>query len=284
MIKIIITPILLILLVYVLFGVLLFLGQKRFIYYPTNRDFDNCPGFADAEKINQNGTRAYFQKNSDTLVVFYHGNAGSACGRTYMKRMIENAGHSYLIVEYAGYSGDQRSPSRELLFRDAENMAEFIEEKNFQKVLLVGESIGGSVAAHHAEMGRYDAMLLIAPFDSMRAVAQNAFPLYPAKWLLMEDYDNVEMLRDKDNIWIMHGTNDNVIPMKHSEKLFESIESKDKKYFEISGAGHNDILDFEKTVKVIKDFLIYRVLGAQLQARIFFACLRHQRYFKILLP
>lgn len=250
-----ITVFVLVLLAYALFGVVLFLQQKSFIYFPTNQDFDNCPGFSDAEKINKNGTRAYFKNNSDTLVVFYHGNAGSACDRVYIKSVIESAGHSYIIVEYAGYSADKRDPGKELLFQDVENISQFIEEKGFEKVLLLSESIGGAMAAHHTNVGRYEGALLISPFDSLGAVAYESFPFYPVKWLLTENYDNVEMLHDKKNIWIAHGVEDDIIPIEHSKKLFESIQGESKRYFEIEGAGHNDILGNKETGKIVDEFL-----------------------------
>lgn len=241
--------------VYILVGTLLFFRQNKMIYFPDNQDFEKCIGFANAQKIDANGTRAYFKENSKTLVVFYHGNAGSACDRTYIKDVIEKHGLSFLIVEYAGYSNDQRDPSKELLLKDAENMANFIEKQNFEKVLLVGESLGGAIAAHHANVGKHDKILLLTPFDSLAAVAKDAFPLFPTQMLMKENYNNVEMLQDKDNVWIVHGTEDEIIPQQHAKKLFESLKGENNQYFQITGAGHNNIFNFDETQKVLSNFL-----------------------------
>ena len=59
------------LLLYFSVGLFLYINQKRFIYYPDNQDFDSCSNFEDSQKLNINGTRIYYQKNSDNLVVFY---------------------------------------------------------------------------------------------------------------------------------------------------------------------------------------------------------------------
>ncbi|MEA1925694.1 MAG: hypothetical protein U9M90_00405 [Patescibacteria group bacterium] len=241
--------------IYVFFGAILFFRQREFVYYPTMRDFEKCAGFKDAEKLNINGTRAYFKRNSDTLAVFYHGNAGSACGRTYIKKMIENAGHSFLIVEYAGYSNDDKKPKEELLLQDVRNMVDFIKGENFNKVLLIGESIGGSLSAFHASEGSYDRMLLISPFDTLGSVAQDAFPLYPAKMLVMEDYDNIKLLQGKENIWIIHGTEDEIIRIDRSKRLYGSIGGENNRYIEINGAGHNDMFEFQQTTEIINRFL-----------------------------
>ena len=241
--------------IYVFFGAILFFRQREFIYYPTTRDFEKCAGFKDAEKLNINGTRAYFKHNSDTLAVFYHGNAGSACGRTYIKKMVENAGHSFLIVEYAGYSNDKKKPKEELLLQDVRNMVEFIEGREFNEVLLIGESIGGSLAAFHASKSPYDRMLLISPFDTLGSVAQDAFPLYPAKMLVMENYDNMELLQGKENIWIIHGTKDEIIKIDRSKRLYGAMNGKNNRYIEIDGAGHNDIFQFQQAIRTINQFL-----------------------------
>ncbi len=241
--------------IYVFFGAILFFRQREFVYYPTTRDFEKCAGFKDAEKLHVNGTRAYFKYNSDTLAVFYHGNAGSACGRTYIKKMIEDAGHSFLIVEYAGYSNDNKKPREELLLQDVRNMVEFIKGKNFKKVLLIGESIGGSLAAFHAVEDSYDRMLLISPFDTLGSVAQDAFPLYPARMLVMENYNNIELLQGKENVWIMHGTEDEIIKIDRSKKLYKTINGKNNRYIEIDGAGHNDIFEFQQAIKIVNQFL-----------------------------
>jgi uncharacterized protein len=249
---------LIVLVIYLVGGISLVLQQRNFIYYPDGREFGKCPQLADTEKIDANGTKAYFKDNSgssDTVVVFYHGNMGSACDRAYIKDLVGQAGHSSLLVEYAGYSGDPRQPTKDLLFQDAENVAEFVGEKGFGHVLLMGESLGGAVASHHAKVGKFDSLLLITPFDSLGAVAQKKFPIYPVSRLLKDDYDNVEELQGLGNIWIVHGTKDPVIPKENADRLFESISGENKKFFAIEGAEHNDILTFDETKKVLEDFL-----------------------------
>jgi pimeloyl-ACP methyl ester carboxylesterase len=247
-----------ILFVYLLGGVVLALGQQDLIYYPDGREFGKCPQLEDTEKIDANGTRAYFKDNSaisDTVVVFYHGNMGNACDRAYMKKLADQAGHSSLLVEYAGYSADPRQPTKELLLQDARNIASFVGEKGFGHVLLIGESLGGAVASHHAKLGKFDSLLLITPFDSLGAVAQKKFPIYPAGLLLKDDYDNIEPLQELESIWIVHGTEDPVIPKENAGRLFDSILSGNKKFIAVEGAGHGDILSFDQTQKALQDFL-----------------------------
>ena len=249
------------LLVYLVIGVLILIFHRSMIYHPNlvQGNFYDCPAFDDSEKINTNGTRAYYKHTSNRIVVVYNGNAGSACDRSHLKSVFEENEYSYLFVEYAGYAGDQQKPSRELLFRDAENIVAFLKTKHYTQTLLFAESVGTGVASYHATLVPIDRMLFIAPFDSLVNVAQTKFPVYPMfllEKLSKENYDNVALLRGyTGDLRIIHGTKDNVVPLKHGKALFENINISNKEFIIIDGAGHNDIYHFEKTSKSISDFL-----------------------------
>ena len=231
------------------------------IYYPNliQSDFYDCPAFDDSEKINTNGTRAYYKHTSDRIIVVYNGNAGSACDRSFLMSVFEENEYSYLFVEYAGYGGEDKKPSRELLFKDVENIVAFLKAKNYTETVLFAESIGSGVASYHATLTPVDRMLFIAPFDSLINVAKTKFPVYPMFLLekfSKENYDNLALLQDyAGDLRIIHGAKDNVIPLKRGKALFENTNISNKEFIVIDGAGHNDIYNFEKTWKSISDFL-----------------------------
>lgn len=249
------------LLFYLGFGAFIFIAHRSMIYFPNHArgNFRDCPAFDQSDQIVANGTRAYYKHTHDRIIVVYHGNAGSACDRSFLKSVFSDHGYSYLFVEYAGYGGDEKTPSRELLFQDTENIVSFLKGKNYSQTLLFAESIGSGVASYHATLMSIDRLLFIAPFDSLVSVAQTRFPVYPMFLLEKfsnENYDNLATLRDfTGDLRIIHGTKDGVIPFEHGKALFENINTSSKEFILIEGAGHNDIYDFEKTWKSISDFL-----------------------------
>ena len=249
-----VNTIVLILVVYVLYGLFLYIFQGSFIYFPDKQDFNECSGFSDAEKVNINGTRFYYKYNTDKLLVFYHGNAGSACGRTYVKNQFEKMNYSYIFVEYAGYSNDARKPSKKLILQDVENTISFIKKKKFSEIVLAGESIGTGPASYHASLTKPDKIILMAPFTRMSDVAKKHYAIYPIKLLLRNEYDNERWLKDTSStILIIHGTKDDVVPIKLSKKLSENI--KNAKHITIDRAGHNDLYDYEEAWNAINRFL-----------------------------
>lgn len=244
-----------IIVIYVLFGLYLFFFQRNFIYYPTKQDFYACPSFSDSQKIEFKGTRFYYKKNSEKLAVFYHGNAGSACDRGYIKKIFSERDYSFIIAEYAGYSNDTRKPSQDLILEDARNINEFITETSYSRLIILGESIGSSVAAYHASISQADKVLLLSPFNSLREFAKSYYPLYPVRFLLKENYPSEEWLkRYKGEVMIIHGTDDSIVPIELAKKLYKSIPSA-KEFIEIEGAGHNNLFLFNNTQESIKKFL-----------------------------
>ena len=241
--------------VYLLLGLFLFLNQKSILYYPNNQDFNQCSGFNNYEKINFNGTRFYFKKGTqeDKVIVYYHGNAGSACDRSYFKSVFEQSNASLIFVEYAGYSNDNVKPSKELILNDVENVHKYIAEKNYKHIIVYGESIGSGAASYHAYLGNVNDLILVTPFSKLVDVVQSKYIIYPAFILLREKYDNIKWLENYEgSLLIVHGDNDLVIPNKFSKDLFENVSNKNKNYVLIEGKGHNDIwsevVPFVKTI------------------------------------
>lgn len=243
--------------IYIIFGILLFFFQKSFIYYPNNQNFEECDGFKDYKKLSFNKTRFYFKDNSkEKVIVYYHGNAGSACDRSRVKDVFEQSKSSLIFVEYAGYSNDQKKPSRDLILKDVENIHTFIKEKDYNKVIIYGQSIGSGAASYHAYLGNVDNLILVTPFSRLSDVVRANYGIYPISIMLREEYDNVKWLRDyHGSLVIIHGDSDRIILPRFSQNLFDEILLENKEYILIEDVGHNDIWLSSEFKKVLRKYI-----------------------------
>lgn len=231
---------------YVIYGLYLFLFQERFVFHPDKQSFEDCPEFADSQKINMDGTRFYYKENNDKLVVFYHGNMGSACGRSYFKEKLEEWGFSYIFVEYTGYSNDKVKPTNKRVIEDVKRVSDFISKKNFSEVILIGESLGSGPVSYQTTLLKIDKVILIAPFHSLHDIARRMFPFYPTKLMITNDFVNYIWLKTfSGRVLIIQGQNDREINPKSSKRLFESIQGSNKEYKLLPGVGHNDIYGYD---------------------------------------
>lgn len=241
---------------YIGLGAYLTLSQERIIYLPAVQDFEACAAFQDAQKINHNGTRMYVEEGERGMVVLYHGNAGSACDRDFYARTFRRSGFGYAIVEYAGYSNDPRQTTHELVKQDVRNVIDYLTAQKVANVLVVGESIGTGLASYHASLAPPQKLLLISPFTSLADVAQRIYWFYPAKWLVDNAFDNIELLSAYDgDLTIMQGEDDSIIPPALGRKLYENLATPRKRLITIEGVGHNDLFASPKAHDTLREFV-----------------------------
>jgi esterase/lipase len=240
-------------------GLFFLLSEKSYVYhpnFPSSRDFGDCPALSSAESASYKGARFYHKHVSEKVVVMYHGNAGNACDRAIFAELFEKMGYSYLLVEYPGYGNDRAGgPSKKRILENTETIQEFLREKNYRSVTLVGESLGVGVAAYHASVGKTDKLILISPYYELADMAGWIGIVYPVRLLMRENYTPGLWLKDvKSPMLFIYAQNDEIIPRKSFEKLYNSIMAG-KKRVEIKGANHNNLYSYPEFFETIKEFL-----------------------------
>ncbi len=245
-------------LVYVIFGILLYVRQDAHIFIPPHTAMEHCPELSDAEIISAEGTRAYLLRSgtSTGIAITYHGNADTACNSAFLMRWLAAQGFNVLSVEYAGYAGDtMQKPSVDALLRDVVHIVRWVDAGQYSEVLVVGSSVGTGFAAHHALLAPPDMLLLISPFDSLIRLAQFHFPVYPASLMLKTDLHNALGASAAKRVLIVHGTEDRIIPIEIGQSLFDQLPQSDKKFFSAVGYEHNDVLGAPEVWVAIEEFL-----------------------------
>ncbi len=233
-------------LAYLGFGAYLFFNQRNLLYFPELGDPEACEAFmkTGVEKIVQNGTTLYYKKNGETLVVFYHGNGGTACDRKFLADEFDRGNLSYLFVEYAGYA-DDRETTKENIFQDVRNADDFLRTISYKELAFVSESLGAGPLAYHTTRQSPEKIMLIAPYTRISDIMKAHFPyaLYPATFLVKDNFNTAPLDAFRGEVLIIHGTADEIIPFELGERLYERISSTRKKSLFVLSATHNTVLD-----------------------------------------
>jgi len=241
---------------YVIAGFYTYFTQTEQVYFPSDVDFDTCPNFIESKKVRYKGTRMYFNELSDKLIVYYHSNTGAACDQKLLKNLVDELGISYIFVEYAGFANDDRTPTKKLILEDVKNVIEFTKMLNYSELILLGYSLGTGPATYHSSIEHADKVILVAPYTSIRDIAQERKPYFPIALLLRENFDNIHNLKNYDNkIIIIHGNDDITIPITYGKELFGSIKNEQKQFVEVD-SGHGDILENSDAINAIKRFIL----------------------------
>jgi len=160
-------------------------------------------------------------KPRGTVIVF-HGNEESAENKLPLANVFTRTGYRVVIVEYPGH-GRRNGPRKmqAALAASREALTETLARWP-GPVYLVGESLGAGMASQ-VVAGRETAIsgvLLLTPWDKLVDVAEDHYPLFPARWILRAPYDSVAAVSHYAGPLVIAGAQqDETIPVRHA-RLF----------------------------------------------------------------
>ena len=167
---------------------------------------------------------------------------------------IFEAGYSVLAVDYRGWGeSTDITPSEATIMADAEvAWAEFAwRVPEAQRRVIYGHSMGSGVAVelarrHQGTPARrqYGALVLEAAFTSLPDVASDYGGVGKlGAWLTTERFASLDKIKALTvPKWFVVGTDDNTVPPKHSQRLFDAApEPKSLIVFE--GGSHSRLQD-----------------------------------------
>jgi alpha-beta hydrolase superfamily lysophospholipase len=195
------------------------------------------------EMGNAVGTRAANADGKKGTVIVFHGNAGAAFHRTYYVEALEPLGLRVILAEYPGYGGRAGAPSETALVNDALETIRLAHERHGEPLILWGESLGCGVVSGAVRRTSVPlaGLVLFLPWDSLPAVAQHHYWYLPARWLVRDQYNNIENLRANDAaVAVLLADRDEVVPAVHGERLFNALRTR-KKLWRFANASHNTV-------------------------------------------
>jgi len=147
-----------------------------------------------------------------------------------------------VAFHYRGYRPSTGSPSAKALMADAPLVHDFaVERVKPTHVIATGFSIGSGVAASLASTRKLDGLILVTPFDSLKAAAAELYPWLPVAPFFEHEMDAAALLKGNDvPVAILAGERDDLIRPTRTEGLRRQVPNLvyDRT---IAGAGHNDI-------------------------------------------
>lgn len=156
-------------------------------------------------------------------VLFLHGNAGNISHRLDTLSLLRALDVQVLIIDYRGYGESTGSPGEAGLYRDALAAWEhLVEVRNIppDRLIALGRSLGGAVAAQLAAERPVAGLVVEAAFTSMADLAARQYPMFPVRPLLRHRYDTEAALeRVRQPVLVVHGRDDTLVPPEHGRQL-----------------------------------------------------------------
>lgn len=208
---------------------------------------------ADGERINA----LFFAAEGKKVILYFHGNAGSLDDWQYIYQDFKPLGFNFLIIDYRGYGKSTGKISEKGLYLDSKAAYNFLIQKGFKNedIIIYGRSIGTGVAVDLASQHPVKALILEAPFSSFKKLANSKYPFLLPYLTLQFSFNNIKKINCfKSNLLIFHGKQDELIPCKYGDELYQAY-SGPKRLVLIPAGGHNNLPTFTQYQTELRSFL-----------------------------
>lgn len=242
-------PALLALVVLTVLVTMIWLTQRRLIYFPDRGSPQPAGSAREVTLRTSDGLRlAAWLVPAATgdrrvAVLVAPGNAGHRGYRAPLAAGLAGAGFTVLLLDYRGYGGNPGRPSEAGLARDARaGLAYLTGEAGFplDRIIYFGESLGAAVVAELATEHPPAGLVLRSPFVDLAAVGREHYPWLPVGLLLRDRYPLGESLsRVAVPTAVVYGSADSIIPPGHSRAVAD-LAGGPVRVVVVAGADHND--------------------------------------------
>ena len=231
---------------YVVAGALLYIWQDRLVYVP-NRQIEATPAdigldFKEVSFAASDGVRVagWYLPLPDPrgTVLFCHGNAGNISHLLEVAQDAQALGLEVLLFDYRGYGRSEGEPTEQGTYQDAEAAWNYLVEEEGvdpERIIVVGRSLGGPIAAWLARAKSPAALFLEATFSTLPDLARELYPLFPIGLLARYQYPTLEYLIEIHcPVLVSHSRDDRLISISHGKRLYAAARGP-KAFIELRG-------------------------------------------------
>jgi pimeloyl-ACP methyl ester carboxylesterase len=238
--------------------------QEKFIFKPEklSQDFKfkyDVPFrelFFDIEPgVRINGLH-FYRKSPSGLILYLHGNTRSIKGWAKCAQDFYRYNYDVVLVDYRGFGKSTGKRSEKELISDLQFVYDKLKEQYAEQHLIAyGRSIGSGFAAKIAAENKPRYLILDAPYYNFQKVVERFLPFLPVRYVLRYKLRTDKWIRAvKCHTYIIHGTKDWLIPIRHSENL-QKLNPEKITLIRIHGGGHNNLPAFPEYHNFIRDIL-----------------------------
>lgn len=235
---------------YLLVLVVMYVYQRKLMYYPEKLIYDAAHYGVPAAIITpikaEDGTSLEIwhllpPKTGGQYLLYFHGNAGHIGDRMEKLRIYNEAGFGVIGVSYRGFGRSEGSPSEMGLYMDAKAAFRYAQSLGLEAkdLILYGESLGSGIATETAKWLADNGtpakgLVLEAPYTSVAGRAQEKYPFIPARYLVHDKFESIAKIKGIHcPLLIFHGARDAVIPIHHGRTLLATaLDPKEGIFFD----------------------------------------------------
>lgn len=233
---------------------------RNFIYAP--RSYDSNPEYEKWKeslepityKVGQLSLKAWLDTDTaqppERVWLMFGGNGSVALDWLPITSFAPPSRDAFVLFDYPGFGDNAGKPNRKLIKQCVDALITTILERlSIQpeeietSFRVMGHSLGCAIALETASRYSITQGILVAPFTSIREIGSTLF-WKPLTYLAADPYNNYTSLTNlppDSKFHIIHGTDDEIIPLQMGRTLHQASKGKTS-FWQIPEADHNEIL------------------------------------------
>ncbi len=228
---------------YLVLAVVIYVKQEALIFHPrAHAESYSYGSYPEKWIATADGTRLHalhLRNGGKGVILYLHGNVGDNGRSLYQTSALRDLGYDLFLVDYRGFGKSEGSLTSEAdMTEDLQAVYDHLKTEFAEdQIVLAGYSLGSGPASYLAAENKPEAVVLVAPYTSLTDMKNRFFWIFP-DFLLKYKLDNRSNLtRSTSPVYILHGTNDELIPLAMGKEL-ESLDPERIKLVEMKGVGH----------------------------------------------
>jgi uncharacterized protein len=212
-------------------------------------NFDIEPG------VRINGLH-FFREAPKGLILYFHGNTRSIKGWAKYAKDFYRYDYDVILLDYRGFGKSTGQRKEKEMLDDMQYIyQELLKQYPEDHLIVYGRSLGSGFAAKLASDNKPRYLILDSPYYNFTRVIERFLPMLPVRIVLRFHLRTDKWIKKVScPVYIIHGTKDRLIPLKHSLNL-QKINPRQITLIRIHGGRHNNLPDFPEYHNFVRDIL-----------------------------
>ena len=200
----------------------------------------------------------FYRESPKGLILYFHGNTRSIKGWAKYARDFYRYDYDVVLVDYRGFGKSTGKREEKQMLSDMQFVYSRLAEKYHEHHIIVyGRSLGSGFATKIASDNKPRYLILDSPYYSFVKVVERFIPFLPIRYVMRFHLRTDRWIRHVNcHTYIIHGTKDWLIPIRHSEAL-QAINPSKITLIRIVNGKHNNLPSFPEYHGFVRDILLY---------------------------
>jgi len=196
-------------------------------------DFDFTIESVVFKSTNGNILNGWFLKPKNQVpaitLLHFHGNAGFLISQFQGMTPLVKYGFQVFMFDYSGFGFSEGKATRRNVLIDANSALSYVKSRSDvkdTKLVIYGQSLGGHLSAVVADQRQsdIDGLVIEGAFSSHKDIAAESASIF-GRIFVSEKYSAFRSIRTFEKpVLIIHSSEDEVIPFKMGQKIFDNAE------------------------------------------------------------